>query len=128
MKTERMLTVSSLLAIALATLHQSDDIVRGYEPTGLTNMRAIAMFAVWLCAALLLPERRLRYVLLILGSLLAIVMPLAHMLGRGLARPAVSDGGLFFIWVLVALGVTGIFSLILAVDGLWRTRRGRPAS
>jgi hypothetical protein len=128
MKPERMLTLSSLLAVVLATLHLADDIVRGYEPTGLSNMSGVVLFTVWLCAALLLPERRLRYVLLVLGSLLAIVMPVTHMLGKGLARAAVSEGGLFFIWVLIALGVTGIFSLILAVDGLWRLRRGHPAA
>lgn len=129
MKSEQMLTVSSLLAIVLATLHLADDVVRGYEPGGLILLRAIATMAVWLCATLLLPERRLRYIVLILGSLLAMVMPVAHMLGKGLGGAvAQSSGGFFFIWTLLALGVTGTFSLILSVDGLWRLRRGRPAA
>ena len=126
MKPERMLTLASLLAILLATIHLADDVVRGYEPTGLANMRGVVLFAIWLGAALLLPEKRLRYVLLMLGSMLAIVMPVAHMLGKGLARASVSSGGLFFIWVLIALGVTGIFALMLSVDGLWKLRRARP--
>lgn len=126
MNTERMLTSSSLLAIVLASIHIADDVVRGIEPGGLKNMSAIAILTVWLCATLLLRERRWGYVLLILGSLLAIVMPLTHMLGRGLgATIAHSTSGLFFTWTLFALGVCGIFSLILSVDGLWRRCRRR---
>jgi hypothetical protein len=30
-----------------------------------------------------------------------------------------SSGGFFFIWALIALGVTGLFSVILSVRGLW---------
>lgn len=77
----------------------------------------------------MLRERRSGYVILILGSLLATVMPVTHMLGKGLGGAiAVSSGGLFFIWTLFALGVTGMFSLMLSVDGLWRLRRGQPAA
>jgi hypothetical protein len=127
MKTDQMLTIATLVAIVLATVHLADDVVHGFEPGGFTTLRAILLFAVWLCGALLLPGRRSGYCILILGSLLAIVMPIAHTLGKGLGGAvAHSSGGLFFIWTLYALGVTGIFSLILSVDGLWRVRRGKP--
>jgi hypothetical protein len=32
---------------------------------------------------------------------------------------AASSGGFFFIWTLLALGVTALFSVILAARGLW---------
>jgi hypothetical protein len=31
-----------------------------------------------------------------------------------------------FVWTLHAIGVTGIFSLMLSVQGLWNLRRRRP--
>ena len=36
-----------------------------------------------------------------------------------------SSGGFFFVWTLIALGVTGLFSVILSARGLWSLRRGR---
>ena len=129
MNHDKLLTITSLLAIVLATFHLADDVVRGFEPGGLKNLSGITILFVWLCGALVLRERRWGYVILILGSLLAIVMPVTHMLGKGLGGAiAVSSGGLFFIWTLFALGVTGMFSLMLSVDGLWRLRRGQPAA
>jgi hypothetical protein len=32
---------------------------------------------------------------------------------------AKSNGAFFFIWTLLALGVTALFSVILSVRGLW---------
>ena len=42
-----------------------------------------------------------------------------------LARIAKSSGAFFFIWTLLALGVTALFSVILSARGLWEqlTRR-----
>jgi hypothetical protein len=37
-----------------------------------------------------------------------------------------SSGGFFFIWTLLALGVTGLFSVILSARGLWSLRRSQP--
>jgi hypothetical protein len=126
MKNYELLTVTSLLAIILATIHLADDVRRGFEPGGLENLRGIAILVVWLYGALMLAGRRSGYVLLILGSLLAAVMPIAHMRGAGVGGEiAKSGGGYFFIWTLFALGVTGTFSLILSVRGLWRVRRGQ---
>jgi hypothetical protein len=34
-----------------------------------------------------------------------------------------SSGGFFFVWTLIALGVTALISVILSVRGLWRLRR-----
>src|ERR1051325_1961030 len=35
-------------------------------------------------------------------------------------------GNHLFVWMLLTLGVTGLFSPILSVRGLWSLRRGRP--
>ena len=129
MDNDKLLTITSLLAIVLVSLHLADDVVRGFEPGGLKNMGGITIMLVWLSATLLLARRRWTYVILILGSLLATVMPVTHMLGKGLGGAvAASSGGYFFIWTLFALGVTGMFSLMLAIDGMWRLRRVRPAA
>ena len=34
---------------------------------------------------------------------------------------AKSSGAFFFIWTLLALGVTALFSIVLSVRGLWGT-------
>lgn len=129
MSQSRMLTIASLVAIVLASIHIADDVVRGFEPGGLTNLGGIAILAVWLSATLLLRERRWGYAIMILGSLLAIVMPIAHLRGKGLGGTiAHSSDGLIFAWTLLALGVVGIFALILSIDALWRMRRGLTAA
>jgi hypothetical protein len=58
----------------------------------------------------------------LLGSLLGSGIP--HPLEGG-GRIARSSGGLFFIWTILALGVTALFSFILSVHGLWSLRRSQ---
>jgi hypothetical protein len=134
MKPDNTLTITSLLAIVLMSFHLADDVMRGYEPGGLKNLNGVLTMVVWLYATLALGGPRLRYlilryVILLLGSLLAAVMPAAHFRGVGIGpKITESSGGLFFIWTLLALGVTGTFSAILSVRGLWRLRRGQPAT
>lgn len=125
MKHNVMLTIASLLSIVLFTFHITDDIVRGYEKGGLSNLTAVPIVVAWLYGTLVLTERRSGYVIMLLGSLLGLGIPILHMKGRGLnAAVAGSSGGFFFIWTIIALGVTALFSLILLVRGLWRVRRG----
>jgi hypothetical protein len=76
-----LLTITSLLSVLLAALHVADDIVRGFEPGGFKNVSGIMIMAVWLNGALVLAERRSGYVIMLLGSLLGTVIPLAHMTG-----------------------------------------------
>jgi hypothetical protein len=47
------------------------------------------------------------------------------MRGAGLVggRIAGSSGIFFWVWTLLALGVTAVFSLILSARGLWSLRR-----
>lgn len=62
---------------------------------------------------------------MLLGSLLGSAIPLVHMRGVGLVggRIANSGGKLFWVWTLIALGVTAFFSTLLAARGLWNSRR-----
>ena len=127
MKNNVTLTITSLLSILLAVCHLSDDIVRGFEPGGFRHISGILMMVVWLYGTLVLAGRRSGYIIILLGSLLGSVMPLAHMRGAGLVggRVAGSSGMFFWVWTLLTLGVTSVFSLILSVRGLWGLRRAR---
>ena len=124
MKNSVMLTITSLLSILLLTFHQADDIIRGYSPGGVANMAALAILVVWLYAALMLAERRSGYVISLLFSLLASGVPDVHMTGKGLGAGK-SAGATFFVWTLLALGLTSIFGVTLSVHGLWSLVRGK---
>jgi hypothetical protein len=124
----RLLTITSVLSILFATFHIADDIVRGFEPGGFKNLSGIFIYVVWLYGTLVLAGKRSGYIIMLLGSLLGSVMPAAHMMGAGLVggRVANSSGKFFFVWTLIALGVTAIFSVILSVRGLWAMRQRKP--
>jgi hypothetical protein len=125
MKPNVLLTIASLLSILLSTFHLSDDIVRGMEKGGLSNLIAVPILVIWLYGTLALAGRRSGYVIILLGSLLASAMPVIHMTGAGVGGAiAKSSGAFFFVWTLIALGVTGLFSIILAARGLWSPQWG----
>jgi len=118
-----ILTITSLLLILLLTFHLADDIVRGYEKGGLSNLTAVPIVVVWLYATLLLAERRSGYIINLLLSLFSLIVPIIHMKGRGIglsSRVAGTHGAFFFVWTMIAIGVIGLFSSILCVRGLWR--------
>jgi len=122
MKENVMLTIASLLSILLMTFHLTDDIVRGMEPGRLSDIIVVPILVVWLYGTLVLAERRSGYVIILLGSLLGLVVPVIHMMGKGVGvggNIAKSSGAFFFVWTLIALGVTALFSVILSARGLW---------
>jgi hypothetical protein len=117
-----MLTTASLLSVLFMTFHLADDIVRGMEPGGLSDLIAVPILVVLLYGTLLLAERRSGYVIILLGSLLLLGVPVIHMKGKGVGVTsgiANSSGGFFFVWTLIALGVTALFSIVLSARGLW---------
>jgi hypothetical protein len=128
MKHNLMLAVSSLLSILFMTFHLTDDVVRGIEPGGVKNLIGVLILVVWLYGTLVLAERRSGYVIMFLGSLLGSAVPVIHMTGAGLVggRIANSSGIFFWVWTLLALGVTALFSVILSARGLWSLIRGTP--
>lgn len=129
MKHSVILTITSLLSILFFTFHLTDDIVRGFEKGGLSNLiGGVLISVVWLYGTLVLAERRSGYVIMLLGSLLSLAVPVIHMKGKGVGVAsgiANSSGGFFFVWTLIALGVTGLFSVILSARGLWRATYNR---
>lgn len=129
MKHSVMLTIASLLSLLFLTFHLTDDIVRGFEPGGLSNLiMGVLISVVWLYGTLVLAERRSGYVIILVLSLLALFVPYIHMKGKGVGVAsgiANSSGGFRFVWTLIALGVTALFSVILSAHGLWSLRRGQ---
>jgi hypothetical protein len=121
MKTNIMLTVTSLLSILLLSIHIAEDITLGFAGGGLENLSAIAVLVVYLCGALLLSHRRSGLIIVLLGSIIALGMPILHMRGAGVGVKR-SAGAFFFIWTLYALGVSGTFGIILSAIALRKTR------
>jgi hypothetical protein len=121
MKQNLLLTITSLLSILFMTFHLTDDIVRGFEKGGVSTLIALPIFVVFLYGTLVLAGRRSGYVIMLLESLLGLAMPVLHMMGKGVGGEiAKSSGGFFFIWTLIALGVTALFSAVLSARGLLR--------
>jgi len=121
MKPDTTLTILSVLAVVLMAVHLSQDIVFGYDPSGPSNLTGVAILAVWLYAALALSGRRSGYMILVIGSFFAAMMPVIHLSGRGIrAEVLTSAGGPFFLWTMFALGVSGAVALVLSLQGLWR--------
>jgi hypothetical protein len=120
MKQNVTLTIASLLSILFMTIHLTGDIVRGMEPGTLSDLIVLPILAVQLYGTLVLAGKRSGYVIILLGSLLESVVPVVHMKGVGVGGAiAKSNGAFFFIWTLLALGVTALFSVILSARGLW---------
>jgi hypothetical protein len=64
---------------------------------------------------------------MLLGSLFALGMPVIHLMrARGVADALTRPDAFFFVWILLALGVTGLFSAVLSVRRLVSLQRGRP--
>ena len=129
MKHSVMLTIASLISILFFTFHLADDIVRGFEPGKLTNLTAVPTFVFWLYGTVVLAERRSGYIIMFLLSLFSLVVPYVHMKGKGVgvaSRLANTSGHFFFVWTLLAIGVLGLFSVILSARGLWSLPWRRP--
>jgi hypothetical protein len=120
MKHHFSLVGASLLSILFFTLHHADDIVRGMAPGGVINVIVMLLLAVWLYGTLVLPQQRSGQIIVLVASSLASGIPIIHMTGPGLAGGRIADtgGAYFFVWTLIALGVTTLCSVILAVRGL----------
>jgi hypothetical protein len=119
------LTITSLLSILFFSLHFADDIVRGLEPGGTRSFTGVLILVVWLYATVALGGGRVGRVIILVASIGGAGVPLLHMMGVGLVggRIANSSGVFFWVWTLIALGVTAGCSVLLSVRGLWNLRR-----
>jgi hypothetical protein len=117
------LTLASLILIILLPFHIGGDIVLGLDRGGSGIVFVVVpILLVMACGTFLLAERRSGHVIMLLGGLAALAMPIIHRNNGFTAAVAKSPGGLFFIWTLIALGVTGGLVVILSVRGLWNLR------
>ena len=117
------LTIASLLSIILLPFHIGGDVALGFDRGGSGLVFVVVpILLVVACGTLLLAERRLGHVIMFLGGLAALGMPIIHRNNGFTAAVAKSPGGLFFIWTLMALGVTGGLAMILSARGLWNLR------
>ena len=123
-----VLTAASLIAIVLLSLHFTDDIVYGTDRALTSNVVAIAILVVWLYGTLVLADRRSGYAIMLLGSIGGIVVFTVHGSRAGglpAGTIAQSSGAFFFVWTLLALAATSVFSAILSAQGLWKMRRSK---
>ncbi|HKD79142.1 MAG TPA: hypothetical protein VKH81_05575 [Candidatus Angelobacter sp.] len=132
MKHNLILTIASLLSILFVTFHLAQDTLHaraGMPEAGGSTLVAVPILVVWLYGTLFLAERRSGHIIMLIGSILAMAMPIVHVMappgifGREFAR---YSGAFLFFWTFIILGVTGMFSFILSVRGLWSLRRGQP--
>ena len=132
MKPNLLLPIGSLLLILLMTLHFTSDTTHaraGTSEAGGSTLVGVPVLAVWLYGTLLLAERRSGHIIMLIGSILAIGMPVAHAMSpAGFFHGAIarSSPAFLFVWTLHALGVLGLFCFALAVRGLWNLRRRQP--
>lgn len=131
MKQNLLLPISSLFLILLMTLHLTSDTIHasaGTPEAGGSTLIAVPILAIWLYGTLVLAERRSGHIIMLVGSVLALLMPVFHVIGpAGIFHGAIarSSPAFLFVWTFHALGVVGLFCLALAVRGLWSLRGGK---
>ena len=127
MKHKDLLVGTSLLSVLLLSFHFTQDALHSRPGTfeaGAGSLVAGLILSVLLCGPALLAERRLGQIIMLLEALFAIAMPVLHFTnGADLNK---HSGAFFFVWCLIALGVTGLFSVLLLTSELPRVWR-RPA-
>jgi len=116
------LTISSLLSILLFTVHLAHDIIFGLD--SMSRAGTFTFFAIMLVslyATVELAGRRSGYIIMLLVGIFAAAMPVLHTVGG----PRSASRGFFFVWTLLALGASGVFSIVLATKALWLSVRDR---
>ena len=128
MKDKVTLTVTSLLSVLLFAFHWADEVSRGMEPGTVQALGGVVILVVWASGTLVLGDRRSGYIITLIGGILGLGVLILHMTGRGMMGGRIapnSSGAFFWVWTLIALGVTSTLSAILAARALWSLQRGR---
>src|SRR5687768_12564074 len=128
MKHQKSLTITSLIALLLFTFHYAHDIVLGIEPGDPSTYVGVLITVAWLYPVVVLAGRKSGYLINLVFSLAAVVMPVLHMRGAGLLGHSRSTLGFFpaffWVWTTFAICVTGALAFLLSVHGLVSPRRG----
>ncbi|HSB54341.1 MAG TPA: hypothetical protein VLD58_08290 [Gemmatimonadales bacterium] len=133
MKPRTMLTITSLLTILFLIFHMTDDILRegGMAVGGTRNLTVVVVLAIFLYGTLVLAGRRSGQIITLIAGLAGLGMPVLHM---ALARTVIANdlararGDYLFVWTLLAVGVTGLFTLVLSARSLWNPQWGQSRS
>ena len=125
MKHQRTLIITSLLTIILFANHWIDEVSRGLETGRPSALGGIAILVFLLYATLVLGDRLAGYIIMLLEGIFGLGVLILHMQGAGIIgrRIANTSGIYFWVWTLIALGVTSSMTAMLAVHGLWSLRR-----
>ena len=125
MKQNLPLTISSLLSVVLFTVHLAHDFVFGLDTMSRAGTSTfLLIMLVSLYGTVELAGRRSGYVITLLVAVFAMAMPVLHTVGG----PRSAERGFFFVWTLLALGGSGVFSAVLSARGLWQSFRARARS
>ena len=119
MKQNLTLIIASLVSLVLFTFHLTDDILHakdGMDTSG--TIICLAIMLVLLIGIVEFGARRLGFVIMLLGGLASAYMPFLHTMG-----PRATRWGFFFVWTMLAMGVSGSFAAILSARALWRSFR-----
>ena len=132
MKNDLTTSITSLVAILLLTFHFTSDTLRarpGNPEGGGLALIVAPLLVLFLYGTIFLAGRRSGYIILLINALVTIFMPVLHVMGpSGLFSGQLAKGvpgDFFFVWTLYALGITGLFLLILSVRGLARSRHSK---
>jgi hypothetical protein len=123
------LTITSLLALLLFTVHYAQDIVLGIEPGDTSTYIGVLIAVAWLYPVVVLAGRKSGYLINLVFALLAVLMPVLHMRGAGLLGHSRSTlaffPAFFWVWTIFALCVAGALAFLLSVHGLVSLRRAK---
>ena len=120
MKQNLALTISSLVALILFPVHLAHDFIFGLDSMSRPGtFTFLLIMLVGLYGTVELSGRRSGYVIMLLFGIAAVAMPVLHTVGG----PRAASHGFFFVWILLALGASGVFSATLAARELLRSLR-----
>ena len=131
MRDKLTLTITSLISIVGFAFHWADEVARGMEPGTLNAAGGIVILAVWLSGILVFGDRRLGYIISLVGGIFGVGIVFLHMSGRGWVGgrvPPNSSGVFFWVVTMIVIGVTSTITVILAGRLLWRLRSRNSAS
>ena len=114
------LTVASLLTAVFFSMHLAHDFIYGLDAMSRgETFTYLAIMLLLTYGTVELAGRRAGYVIMLLGGMLGAGLPVLHDVGG----PRAASHGFWFVWTLLGLGATGVFSVVVSVRELYRSFR-----